>query len=101
MTEEGVGTPHPSAVGDVNEKVTTPSERTERIDVMASRPVKLGERLRPGRRRARMSRVREAPVSRLEDLVLITGFSGAGKSTAMHLFEDAGYFCVDNLSPEM
>ena len=38
---------------------------------------------------------------RLEDLVVITGFSGAGKSTAMAVFEDAGYFCVDNLPPEM
>jgi UPF0042 nucleotide-binding protein len=39
--------------------------------------------------------------SRLEDFVVITGFSGAGKSTAMNAFEDAGYFCVDNLPPEM
>ena len=37
----------------------------------------------------------------LEDLVVITGVSGAGKSTAMDVFEDAGYFCVDNLPPEM
>ncbi len=45
----------------------------------------------------------ETPVleSRLENLVVITGFSGAGKSTAMNVFEDAGYFCVDNLPPEM
>src|SRR6202451_2238195 len=39
--------------------------------------------------------------SRLQDLVVVTGFSGAGKSTAMNVFEDAGYFCVDNLPPEM
>jgi UPF0042 nucleotide-binding protein len=39
--------------------------------------------------------------TRLRDLVVITGFSGAGKSTAMNVFEDAGYFCVDNLPPEM
>jgi UPF0042 nucleotide-binding protein len=39
--------------------------------------------------------------SSLRDLVIITGFSGAGKSTAMNVFEDAGYFCVDNLPPEM
>jgi RNase adapter protein RapZ len=39
--------------------------------------------------------------SRLQDLVVITGFSGAGKSTAMNVFEDAGYFCVDNLPPEL
>jgi UPF0042 nucleotide-binding protein len=39
--------------------------------------------------------------SRLEDFVVITGFSGAGKSQAMACFEDAGYFCVDNLPPGM
>ncbi|HEX8084302.1 MAG TPA: RNase adapter RapZ [Solirubrobacteraceae bacterium] len=43
----------------------------------------------------------EAKPSPLKDLVVITGFSGAGKSTAMNVFEDAGYFCVDNLPPEM
>ncbi|MCL2417820.1 MAG: RNase adapter RapZ [Conexibacteraceae bacterium] len=37
----------------------------------------------------------------LRDLVVITGFSGAGKSTAMGTFEDEGYFCVDNLPSEM
>ncbi|HET6507557.1 MAG TPA: RNase adapter RapZ [Baekduia sp.] len=45
-----------------------------------------------------------APTStdtRLEDLVVISGFSGAGKTVAMNVFEDAGYFCVDNLPPEM
>lgn len=39
--------------------------------------------------------------SALKDLVIITGFSGAGKSTAMNVFEDAGYFCVDNLPPRL
>jgi RNase adapter protein RapZ len=29
--------------------------------------------------------------------VLVTGMSGAGKSTAMKILEDIGYFCVDNL----
>ena len=33
--------------------------------------------------------------------MIITGFSGAGKSTAMASFEDEGYFCVDNLPSEM
>ena len=52
---------------------------------------------------ARADKAEDRPVleSRLEDLVIITGFSGAGKSTAMNVFEDAGYFCVDNLPPEM
>ena len=45
--------------------------------------------------------VAQRPESKLKDLVVITGFSGAGKSTAMNVFEDAGYFCVDNLPPEM
>jgi UPF0042 nucleotide-binding protein len=39
--------------------------------------------------------------SAIDDFVVITGFSGAGKSQAMACFEDAGYFCVDNLPPEM
>jgi len=30
-------------------------------------------------------------------VVLVTGLSGAGKSTALHALEDLGYFCVDNL----
>ena len=29
--------------------------------------------------------------------VIVTGMSGAGKTTAMKTLEDAGYFCVDNL----
>ncbi len=29
--------------------------------------------------------------------VIVTGMSGAGKSTALNMLEDAGYFCVDNL----
>jgi RNase adapter protein RapZ len=35
------------------------------------------------------------------DLVLVTGISGSGKSIALHALEDAGYFCVDNLPPEL
>lgn len=33
------------------------------------------------------------------ELTVITGMSGAGKSNAMGAFEDAGWFCVDNLPP--
>jgi UPF0042 nucleotide-binding protein len=33
------------------------------------------------------------------DLVVITGMSGAGRSEAIHTFEDLGYFCIDNLPP--
>ena len=35
------------------------------------------------------------------EIVLITGMSGSGKSVALHALEDAGYFCVDNLPPEL
>ncbi|WP_199525696.1 MULTISPECIES: RNase adapter RapZ [unclassified Herbaspirillum] len=34
-------------------------------------------------------------------IVLITGISGSGKSVALHVLEDAGYFCVDNLPPAL
>ena len=35
------------------------------------------------------------------EIVLITGISGSGKSVALHALEDAGFFCVDNLPPEL
>lgn len=35
------------------------------------------------------------------EIVLITGMSGSGKSVALHALEDAGYYCVDNLPPEL
>jgi UPF0042 nucleotide-binding protein len=34
-------------------------------------------------------------------VVVITGISGSGKSVALNALEDAGYFCVDNLPPEL
>jgi UPF0042 nucleotide-binding protein len=41
------------------------------------------------------------PGDRGVELVVITGYSGAGKSEAIAAFEDGGYFCVDNLPPRM
>ena len=35
------------------------------------------------------------------DIIIITGMSGSGKSVALHALEDAGYYCVDNLPPEL
>ncbi|QJA06940.1 RNase adapter RapZ [Thermosulfurimonas marina] len=35
------------------------------------------------------------------EVVIISGLSGSGKSTALKAFEDLGYFCVDNLPPEL
>ncbi|MBC8057816.1 MAG: RNase adapter RapZ [Rhizobiales bacterium] len=37
----------------------------------------------------------------LREIVLVTGISGSGKSVALHALEDAGFFCVDNLPPEL
>ncbi len=34
-------------------------------------------------------------------IVLITGISGSGKSVALNVLEDAGYYCVDNLPPAL
>lgn len=33
-------------------------------------------------------------------LVIITGMSGSGKSTAMRVLEDIGFYCIDNLPPQ-
>lgn len=35
------------------------------------------------------------------EMVLITGVSGSGKSVALRALEDSGYYCVDNLPPEL
>ena len=35
------------------------------------------------------------------EMVLITGMSGSGKSVALRALEDAGFYCVDNLPPEL
>lgn len=36
-----------------------------------------------------------------KELVILTGVSGAGKSTAMSFMEDVGYYCIDNMPPEL
>ncbi len=42
-----------------------------------------------------------APTPAPVQITIITGMSGAGKSQAMGAFEDAGWFCVDNLPPRL
>lgn len=39
----------------------------------------------------------DASLEGMPELVIVTGMSGAGRTEAMHAFEDLGYFCVDNL----
>ena len=35
------------------------------------------------------------------EIIIITGMSGSGKSVALHALEDAQFYCVDNLPPEL
>ena len=42
-----------------------------------------------------------AEVSNMPELVIVSGMSGAGRTEAMHVFEDLGYYCVDNLPPSL
>lgn len=46
-------------------------------------------------------RTRKPPPAADLPFVVITGLSGAGKSHAAHVFEDMGFFCVDNLPPAL
>ena len=43
-----------------------------------------------------MSEIKDMP-----ELVIVSGMSGAGRTEAMHVFEDLGYYCVDNLPPTL
>ncbi len=35
------------------------------------------------------------------EFIVVTGLSGAGKSKALNAFEDIGFYCVDNIPPEL
>lgn len=37
----------------------------------------------------------------MKEIILLTGVSGAGKSTAMSFMEDTGYYCIDNMPAEL
>ena len=52
-------------------------------------------------RRARPRDQDSGSAEHRREVVLITGISGSGKSQALHALEDAGFFCVDNLPPEL
>ena len=42
-----------------------------------------------------------ARLDRVPDIVVITGMSGSGRTQAMHVCEDMGYYCIDNLPPRL
>lgn len=35
------------------------------------------------------------------EFIIVTGISGSGKSSALNVFEDMGYYCIDNMPPEL
>lgn len=41
--------------------------------------------------------IEPSSIQHMPQLVILTGMSGAGRTEGMHVFEDLGYFCVDNL----
>ncbi len=43
----------------------------------------------------------ESDMARFGELIILTGMSGAGRSTAVHAMEDLGWYVVDNLPPSM
>lgn len=43
----------------------------------------------------------DSPKKHETEVVIITGMSGAGKTVAIQSFEDLGYYCIDNLPPEL
>jgi RNase adapter protein RapZ len=48
------------------------------------------------------SKARTASAGRKgRELVIITGLSGSGKATVLNVFEDLGYYCVDNLPTDL
>ena len=54
-----------------------------------------------GRRGRAASDGPTGPTGRRLETVIVTGLSGAGRSTAAKCFEDLGFFVVDNLPPEL
>ena len=35
------------------------------------------------------------------EFIIVTGLSGAGKSRAVNVLEDIGFYCVDNMPPKL
>ncbi len=58
----------------------------------------------PSKRAPKSESSKSSPVSRVRpgtELVIITGMSGSGKGSVLKVFEDLGYYCVDNLPVEL
>jgi UPF0042 nucleotide-binding protein len=69
----------------------------------ASPPLATGAKRQASRSQSSGGALQAVPAANPEgapgNVVVISGLSGAGKSQASKLFEDLGYYCVDNLPP--
>ena len=52
-------------------------------------------------RKAKPAKTAETDAPHSPELVIITGMSGSGKASVLKVFEDLGYYCVDNLPVEL
>src|SRR5438309_7416787 len=64
---------------------------------LAATIVRRKSRRTPNSSKAATSRRKRGPT----ELVIITGMSGSGKCSVLKVFEDLGYYCVDNLPVEL
>jgi UPF0042 nucleotide-binding protein len=55
----------------------------------------------PSKSKAQQKQVRANRVRPGTEIVVITGMSGSGKGSVLKVFEDLGYYCVDNLPVEL
>ena len=47
------------------------------------------------------AQIRKSYGGKMQQLIIVSGMSGAGKSQALKVFEDLGFYCVDNLLPQL
>ena len=80
-----------------------PVERRRDERARRARPLPLGGRgaKRGGSSPDWLRQAGAGDADRRHEIVLVTGISGSGKSVALHALEDAGFYCVDNLPPEL
>ncbi len=87
--------------GNAQAAAPAPGQRPEGAHMNAAAAAEPGRWPEVERRKAARDGADAGDASERREVVLITGISGSGKSVALHALEDAGFFCVDNLPPEM
>src|SRR5205823_5612105 len=91
--------PHPGAAGAQPRHADR--DRRPQPPAASPRPAERAPFRRGARPRARRTAGEAGPGAALVTeslrLVVVTGLSGSGKSTAIHVLEDLGFYCIDNL----